>query len=149
MGPFQVIPGNFRQCQGFLRPEVFLFPGIFLVLHQKTVFPGILFDLHPKMFFPGISKHPHRGPPTHRVSNPPQQQKRNFKNPKSSRIPKSKCYFPKSNVISPNVNVKYFWIIFEEFKVFENFCWWSRSQGFQKYLTKAPKMLVLVSQLRY
>ena len=51
---------------------------------------------------------PLRGPPTHRVPKPLQQQKRNFQNPKILENPKTKRYSPKVNVISPKVNVKYF-----------------------------------------
>ena len=42
---------------------------------------------------------------------------------------------PKVNVISPKVNVEYFKGILEELEVFEIFCWGSRSQGLQKYLS--------------
>ena len=64
---------------------------------------------------------------------PPSNKKESPKIQKSSRIPyfpkvdaispKVNAISPKVNAISPKPNVKYFKGIFEEFKVFEIFCW--------------------------
>ena len=82
-----------------------------------------------------ISENPYGAPRPTESPNLPKQQKRYFRNPKSSIIS------PRVNVISPKVNVKYFsGILDEDFQVFEIFCWGFTVTGVSKIAyPKSPK----------
>ena len=73
--------------------------------------------------------------------NPPSNKKRNSENPKTFEKPlftKSKRSFRKSKRSSPKVSFKYFWGIFEEFKVFEISCWGVTVTGVSKRSNSYP-----------
>ena len=92
-----------------------------------------------------IFENPYGVPQTNKSQTPPpNHNKKKSKTPKSSRIPRSKRYFPKSkrdrsksNVLSRTVNVRYFQGILEELKVFEIFCWGITVRGVREYLSQS------------
>ena len=109
-----------------------------------------------KLQFPCVRyfRKPLRGPRPTESENPPATKKENPKNPKTPIIPKSKrsfpksrCSFPKSRRSFPKSRRSLFFREFLKNLKFLKFpAGGSRSQGFRKYLTRAPSILILFLQ---